>query len=222
MEALFIYLIKSSGLIVLFYLAYFFMLRKETFFNSNRWFLLAGLITSVLLPFVVITKIIWVEPATTPMNWSNIPLTNYTQKKTFEDYLPVLTAIGYGIGTLLLLAKFVFDFYSLNIVLKGKSIQQQADFKFIDLKENVAPFSYFNTIVYNSDLYTASELENILEHEKVHSEQNHTIDVLISRLFCIVFWFNPFVWLYTKAILQNPITKPQRKYQTKKHIKSRF
>ncbi|MFV5699263.1 M56 family metallopeptidase [Flavobacterium sp. ZT3R17] len=203
MEALFIYLIKSSGLIVLFYLAYFLMLRKETFFNSNRWFLLAGLITSVLLPFVFITKIIWVEPAATPINWSNMPMTNYTEEKTFEDYLPIITTLAYGIGTLLLLGKFAFDFYSLNAVLKGKSIQQQADFKFIDTKENVAPFSYFNTIVYNSALYTASELENILEHEKVHSEQNHTIDVLISRLFCIVFWFNPFIWWYKKAILQN-------------------
>ncbi|MFV5687977.1 M56 family metallopeptidase [Flavobacterium sp. ZT3R25] len=203
MEALFIYLIKSSGLIVLFYLAYFLMLRKETFFTSNRWFLLAGLITSVLLPFVFITKIIWVEPTATPINWSTIPVTNYTQEKTFEDYLPMLTALAYGIGILLLLGKFAFDFYSLNAVLKGKSIQQQADFKFIDIKENVAPFSYFNTIVYNSALYTASELENILEHEKVHSEQNHTIDVLISRLFCIVFWFNPFIWWYKKAMLQN-------------------
>ncbi|MFV5701201.1 M56 family metallopeptidase [Flavobacterium sp. XS2P12] len=203
MEALFIYLIKSSGLIVLFYLAYFLMLRKETFFKSNRWFLLAGLITSVLLPFVFITKIIWVEPAATPINWSNVSMTNYTEEKTFEDYLPMLTALAYGIGMLLLLTKFAFDFYSLNTVLKGKSIQQQADFKFIDTNENVAPFSYFNTIVYNSALYTASELENILEHEKVHSEQNHTIDVLISRLFCIVFWFNPFIWLYKKAMLQN-------------------
>ncbi|MFV5695289.1 M56 family metallopeptidase [Flavobacterium sp. LB3P122] len=203
MEALFIYLIKSSGLIVLFYLAYFLMLRKETFFNNNRWFLLAGLITSVLLPFVFITKIIWVEPTVTPINWSNVRITNYTEEKTFEAYLPILTALAYGIGVLLLLAKFAFDFYSLNAVLKGKIIQQQADFKFIDIKENVAPFSYFNTIVYNSALYSASELENILEHEKVHSEQNHTVDVLISRLFCTVFWFNPFIWLYQKAILQN-------------------
>jgi hypothetical protein len=203
METLFIYLIKSSGLMVLFYLAYFFMLRKETFFNSNRWFLLAGLVTSALLPFVYITKIIWVEPAATPNNWSAIPVSNYAPEKTFEDYLPLLMALVYGIGLLLLLAKFAVDFYSLNAVLKGKSIQQQADFKFLDVKENVAPFSYFNTIVYNSSLYTPAELENILEHEKIHSEQNHSVDVLLSRLFCIVFWFNPFIWWYKKAMLQN-------------------
>ena len=203
MEALFIYLIKSSGLVALFYLAYFLLLRKETFFNSNRWFLLAGLITSAILPLIIFTKIVWIAPSTTPINWSKIPMSNHSEEKTFEDYLPLLTALSYGIGILLLLAKFAFDFYSLNAVLKGKSIQQQADFKFIDTIENIAPFSFFNTIVYNSALYTASELENILEHEKVHSEQNHTVDVLISRLFCIVFWFNPFIWWYKKAILQN-------------------
>jgi beta-lactamase regulating signal transducer with metallopeptidase domain len=34
-------------------------------------------------------------------------------------------------------------------------------------------------------------------------EQNHSIDVLITRLFSILFWFNPVIWLYQKAILQN-------------------
>lgn len=203
METLFIYLIKSSGLIGMFYLAYYFLLRKETFFTSNRWFLLFGLFTSVLLPLLVFTKIIWVEPNTTDFDWSNIPVTNTIKNDTFEINWYLVFGIVYGIGIVSFLMKFAFDFYSLSKILKDKTIQQQADFKFIDVKENISPFSYFNTIVYNSSLYSKSELENILEHEKIHSEQNHTIDILISRVFCIVFWFNPLVWLYKKAIVQN-------------------
>lgn len=203
MEALYIYLIKSSGLIALFYLAYYFMLRKETFFTSNRWFLLLGLFTSAVLPLVVYTKIIMVESSSKNIDWSRIPITNSIENEAFEINWYIVFGITYAIGIILFLGKFVFDFYSLNTVLKGKMIQNQADFKFIDTTENVAPFSYFNTIVYNSSLYSSSELENILEHEKVHSDQNHTVDVLISRLFCILFWFNPLIWLYKKAILQN-------------------
>ncbi|MDQ5929963.1 MAG: hypothetical protein QG594_1745, partial [Bacteroidota bacterium] len=109
----------------------------------------------------------------------------------------------YCIGFVALIIKFAADFYSLNSVLKGKKIQQQADFKFVDVSENIAPFSYFDYIVYNSSMYTEAELENIIENEKVHSDQNHTIDVLISRVFCVLFWFNPIIWLYKKAILQN-------------------
>jgi hypothetical protein len=52
-------------------------------------------------------------------------------------------------------------------------------------------------------LYSDEELQSILLHEKVHSQQKHSFDVLIVKLFCTVFWFNPFVWLYKKAITQN-------------------
>ncbi|MBZ4035024.1 peptidase M56 [Flavobacterium sp. 17A] len=226
MEALFIFILKSSGLLATFYFAYVFLLRKETFFNSSRWFLLAGLITSLVLPFIVYTKVIWVEappaPASLPIIETtavdHIPVSNQNvvnyepqynlntdivEEKSLEiDWNIVLVAV-YGIGFLAFMIKFAVDFYSLNSVLKGKKIEQQEDFKFIDINENIAPFSYFDYIVYNSSLYTAEELENILEHEKVHSDQNHTVDVLISRIFCILFWFNPIVWLYKKAILQN-------------------
>ena len=203
METLFTFIAKSTGLLVLFYFAYYFLLRKETFFNSNRWFLLAGLVTSIVLPFVVYTKTVWVDPTPFLVNGSQIytPEPNAAESFTI-DWNLALIAI-YVMGFLGLLLKFAFDFYSLNSVLKGKKVKQQADFKFVDINENIAPFSYFDYIVYNSSLYSASELESILEHEKVHSEQNHTIDVLVSRIFCVLFWFNPIIWLYKKAILQN-------------------
>ncbi|MEO7977251.1 M56 family metallopeptidase [Flavobacterium sp.] len=205
MEAIFIFIAKSSALVVMFYLAYYFLLRKETFFNSNRWFLLAGLVTSIVLPLLVYTKVIWVEPAPLPsiLNYSPAYIPQTVTEKTFEiDWNLVYLAI-YTIGFFAFMIKFAMDFHSLNSVLKGKKIEQQADFKFIDVQENIAPFSYFDYIVYNSSMYSASELENILEHEKVHSDQNHTLDVLISRLFCVLFWFNPIIWLYKKAIMQN-------------------
>jgi hypothetical protein len=203
METLFIYLVKSSGLIGIFYLSYHILLRKETFFNSNRWFLLAGIISSVVLPLVAFTKIVWVDPSPTHFDWSNIPTTSAVENEISEINWYLVFGIIYSIGILVLLMKFAFDFFSLSKILKGKTIQKQADFKFINVTENIAPFSYFNTIVYNESLYSETELENILEHEKVHSTQNHTIDVLISRLFCIAFWFNPLVWLYKNAISQN-------------------
>ncbi|REG96156.1 M56 family metallopeptidase [Flavobacterium aquicola] len=202
METLFIYIAKSSGLIALFFLAYYFLLRKETFFTANRWFLLAGLFTSLILPWIVFTTIVWVDPTPSDIDWSKIPMTA-VQEESFEINWYLVLAVAYIIGIVLFLVQFALDFYNLNRVLKGKTTQQQADHKFIDLKENIAPFSYFNTIVYNSSLYSEAEMESILEHEKIHSEQYHTIDVLITRFFCILFWFNPFIWLYKKAILQN-------------------
>ncbi|MDQ6472972.1 M56 family metallopeptidase [Flavobacterium sp. LHD-80] len=215
MEALFTFIIKSGSLIALFYFAYYFLLRKETFFTSNRYFLLAGLITSVILPFIIYTKVVWIDPA--PIIYSPIVQTaslshdyvsTYNQlpaveEETFEINWNLVSLAIYAIGFATFMLKFAIDFYSLNSVLKGKNVKQQEDFKFVDVTENIAPFSYFDYIVYNSSLYSEAELQSILEHEKVHSDQHHTVDVIISRIFCILFWFNPIIWLYKKAILQN-------------------
>ncbi|MCV2484856.1 M56 family peptidase [Flavobacterium sp. SH_e] len=203
MEAVFIYIAKSSSLMLLFYCVYFFLLRKETFFNSNRWFLLSGLIVSSILPLVSYTKVIWID-TTNDLNTNiSTSLVNVSQEEAVDFNWTFLILGLYAIGFLVFFIKLGIDFYSLNTIIKGKKVKQQADFKFIDINENIAPFSYFEYIVYNSSLYTPSELENIIEHEKVHSDQNHTIDVLISRAFSIIFWFNPIVWLYKKAIMQN-------------------
>lgn len=80
---------------------------------------------------------------------------------------------------------------------------QQEDFKYIDSEAVQSPFSFFKYIVYNSAVLQPQEVDNIIAHEKVHSGQKHSLDVLVSQIFCIVFWFNPFAWLYKKAISQN-------------------
>jgi len=114
MEALFIYIAKSSGLVVLFYCAYYFLLRKETFFNSNRWFLTAGLITSITLPFFVYTKIIWVDPAPiNNLNLSQLTIPQTNEKESFEINWNYVVLIIYSIGFITSLIKFAMDFYSL-------------------------------------------------------------------------------------------------------------
>lgn len=45
--------------------------------------------------------------------------------------------------------------------------------------------------------------ENIITHELIHLKQKHSIDLLIIEFLCIIQWFNPFVWMYKKAIKEN-------------------
>ena len=122
MEALFIFVAKSSGLLILFYLAYHFLLRKETFFNSNRWFLLIGLITSVALPFLVYTKVVWVDPTPLPnFNYSPTYVPQSSEKESFVIDWNLVSLAIYAIGFLAFMLKFALDFYNLNSVLKGLS-----------------------------------------------------------------------------------------------------
>lgn len=212
MENFILYFIKASALLAVFFLAYYFLLRKETFFTSNRWFLLAGIVTSLTLPLVIFKKIIWIEP----MVRSYVPTHHTTYAKGFPMEMPVVVeepsfqinwlyvvAGVYLIGMLFFLGKFLRDFWDLRKIFRNQTAVACGNFKLLDTDRIQSPFSFFNYIVYNSNRFRKEELDNILEHEKVHSSQLHSADMIISQLFCIAFWFNPFAWLHKKAIVQN-------------------
>ncbi|WP_396147777.1 M56 family metallopeptidase [Flavobacterium sp.] len=209
MEEIVTYLLKSSGLLATFFLAYHFLLRKETFFTSNRWFLLSGLATSILLPLFFIKKIVYVESPkiTLPISPENNDLPIIIDKATpitteSIDWLQILFIV-YGIVAAILIIKVIIDLFSLAKLLRKQTIQKQEDLSYVNINQDIAPFSFFNYIVFNSSLYSQEELESILLHEKIHSQEKHSIDVLVAKLFTIVFWFNPLIWFYQKAIIQN-------------------
>jgi len=211
MENIALYIAKACGLTAMFYAAYYLLLKKETFFKANRWFLLAGLLTSALLPLAVYTKIVWISPVPQqPVQM--IQLVEYasvaaTAPQALTPPFEInwwLVALGiYAAGTAFLLARLVIDFKKVYGMFKGQYIKKLDNYKIIDSEAAKSPFSFFNYIIYNSASLEPDELQDILSHEKVHSSQLHSADVIIAQLFCAVFWFNPFAWLYKKAIAQN-------------------
>lgn len=202
MESFFLYVAKASGLLTVFFLAYYFLLRKETFFNANRWYLILGLFTSALLPLYTFTKIIYVDPQ--PQNYIEydtlhpIPV----QEPAPTDWSLVITCL-YAVISLFLFIRIVINLASVVRLLYQKEKLKKETYSIVNLTENLAPFSFFNYIAVNPDLYTDDELESILLHEKVHSREKHSADILVANLFCVLFWFNPFMWWYKKAIVQN-------------------
>jgi hypothetical protein len=208
MEQLFTYLVKSGGLLAVFYIAYYFLVRKETFFNSNRWFLLSGLLTSLLLPLYFIKKIIIVEPTLCPT--TNVVHPAQQLPMVIPD-VPVAEPfdwmqfmwVSYLLIAGIFVVRMLFNFTSLYRMLYKQQVIKREGFKFVNLNKNIAPFSFFNYIVYNPELYSEKEIQSILLHEKIHSREKHSADVILAELFCAIFWINPFAWLYKKAIIQN-------------------
>lgn len=215
MEHFIIYMAKAAGLTGLFYLAYHFLLRKETFFNTNRWYLLAGLTTAVTLPLLVYRKVVWVEPVKKAYREIDLNQLMMMQQQAAIKTTPVVEQAAmqinwfdviagiYLAGAAFFLIRFFIELISLRKLLKGTSICKEGRFLLVDTPKIKSPFSFFNYIVYNSALLKPAELESIISHEKVHSSQRHSLDMVISQLFCALFWFNPFAWMYRKSISQN-------------------
>ena len=206
MENLLIYFLKVNGLIILFYLMYVVFLRKETFFVSNRWYFLTGLVLSLILPLVTFTKTIWIEPAPiSEVYEESIPLT-YSQveipvQETIDWLLILMSA--YIVISILIILKIGMELVSFFRRIQKQNKQKESNYTLVDSNSAENPFSFFSYIVINKDMFTEEELQHILTHESIHVKQKHSFDVLIGKVFCAIFWVNPIIWLYRKAMLQN-------------------
>lgn len=72
--------------------------------------------------------------------------------------------------------------------------------KLIRVGKNIAPFSFWNRVFIGNKNYQSDELLNIITHESVHIRQKHSVDLMLFGLLLSFQWFNPFVWLYRRAI----------------------
>ncbi|MEX0316002.1 MAG: M56 family metallopeptidase [Allomuricauda sp.] len=204
MEVFAIYLLKTSGLIVLFWLFYQTLLKKETFFIINRWFLLAGLALSLCTPLFYFTQTVWIDPVV--ISYPEVSTVNHVSNsltsETSWDWSLFVFAI-YLIGVMFLTIRFIVQLYSLRKLINKNDSVKIGKFHLLESKEKVTPFSFFKHIIYNPTLYSQHELLTIIEHEKVHVRQLHSIDVLLAHVLLIFQWFNPFMWRYKMAIQQN-------------------
>ncbi|MCD2260396.1 M56 family metallopeptidase [Psychroserpens luteolus] len=202
------YLLKASAVLLIFYLCYQLFLQRETFFQANRWFLLSGLVFASCIPLVVIPNYVeytatnisgftFATDTTVPIAVNNVAI----ETEPF-DYTQLIIWT-YLIGILFFFGKLAIEFLSLRKILKTSQIRFSSSYKLLETKAQVAPFSFFNRIVYNPSLFKDDELAHVINHEKVHTKELHSIDTIVAQISCILFWFNPIIWLYKKALQQN-------------------
>jgi TonB family protein len=211
MDTFSIYFLQATIGIVLFYFLYLLFLKKDTFYHTNRYFLLAGLILATLLPLFPVSY----ASSVTLMN--NADFFSLTEIAAASDVVQGPdTQIRAGSGMHywdwllgLYLAGMAFFFMRLawqtmriSWKIRHSEYQYINGIKIIN-QHATAPFSFFNVVFIDIQEYSERELSNIIAHEKVHIRERHWIDLLIIELLAVLFWINPVVWLYERSIKQN-------------------
>lgn len=209
MNEFFYYLIQSSGILAAFYVLYFLFLRNERFFAEIRWFLMMSIVLAVFLPLVKIPYTVLVEASQVNVS-SDLSVGDWiagsipevmSDNKTFYS-IPVLLMGIYLMVSLVLLIRSGIKVWQIWSMIVGKEFVEKDNCKVILLDEKIPAFSFFGYVVINRGEFENEELRNIFIHEKVHALQKHWIDLLLVEILSIVFWFNPFVWLFQIAIKQ--------------------
>ncbi len=211
MEALFAFLLKSSSGIVLFYLVYWFFLRKETFHGANRWFLLMALFSAVVIPLFPLRYEVLVEPGNNATVFQALsetiknikPIQPETTETKNNFNLENILFTVYLTGTAIFFIRlFIQSLILVRLILKY-STKSLDGIRIVENGKYGLPFSFFNVVFINPKFHTQANLPEILAHEKVHIREFHWFDLLFTELLTVIFWFNPFIWMFEHAIKQN-------------------
>ena len=141
------YLLKASGLVIIFFVFYYLFLRNETFFKSIRIYFLIGLIIVVSIPLIQIP--VYVEAASkqiSNLNFEEITTTPII-KKTI-DWLQIFK-ITYLLGVVIFSAKFLIQLISLGFLLSIHQPIKKGKYFYVETSKNISPLSFFNIIIYN-------------------------------------------------------------------------
>ncbi|WP_411811737.1 M56 family metallopeptidase [Chryseobacterium scophthalmum] len=183
---------------------YHLFLAKEKTFAFNRFYLIAALLFSLCIPFATIeTKEVVKEiPATVFIEGNEEPIEAQivTPQESF-DYTKALL-IGYCIVSGILILKIGYSIIKIK-KLKGRKIKYQNRTVFL-LEQDLAPFSFWSTIYLSENYFKDSKIEDsVFLHEEIHVKQKHSLDILFVEVLKAVFWINPFVYFYKKAMVDN-------------------
>ena len=63
--------------------------------------------------------------------------------------------------------------------------------------------SFFGYIFLDPDATNRSSFKHILDHEKVHRREWHSVDRILAELFVMINWLNPVAWLVRKSVIEN-------------------
>ncbi len=108
--------------------------------------------------------------------------------------------IIYIFGVIYFLARFVYLVIRLYLLAKRNRVTRQEGFRMVEIKEEISPFSFFRFLFINNGSFNESELQQVLEHEKAHIRQKHSLDHLFAHGLAVFQWFNPFAWQIRKAL----------------------
>jgi len=209
------YLLQTSCCWIVLYLFYFLALRRETFFTSNRLYLLGSLLFGLIFPLIDFgwwsiltqdtTASIMVQPIAVTVNQlgytlEEIVVTASANQTSIVSTGTILAAM-YLVVVMILTLRLFYGIHGLWRLKKQSEVEKKEGYELVKTEALHLPFSFFNSLFWSEQLdLSPADQDRILRHELTHIQQHHSIDIIILEITSILFWFNPIIWFYRNAI----------------------
>lgn len=215
------FIIIAAVCISIFYLAYLVFLKKETNFRNLRFYLLGSIVLSLLIPlntYRINTGITLMRERSEKIKVLN---TEFTVNTVPDDFTPdnssklqawwneftsilhqdnIIVMIYLAVvGALLLRIALQITILFTWIIRSEKVRQNNCTLLYNRRFKNT--FSFFRWIFICEGCEANGDMKQIIDHEKTHANQYHSLDLLLMELLTAVMWFNPLVWMMKNSML---------------------
>lgn len=197
--------ILCSGILFAYY---FLALRNKMFHRWNRFYLLASVFISLLLP---LTRIHILQD-TSGQDGSIIKvlqtisagdeiIIDYGKTHGFQWQPEYLSAGFYAFISFMLAIIFMISIRKIILLRRKNPVQKLQEIDFILTTAPGTPFSFFNWIFWNNAIdLNSTHGQKIFNHEIAHVKEKHSLDKIFMNGVLIMFWLNPFFWLIQKEL----------------------
>ena len=201
------YLLKLNLALIVLFGFYKLMFSGDTFFSLRRATLIGMYLVAMLVPGLNCSY--WINKSVGMVSIANeyaaivLPAVTITPGGGGAIGWETTAMTIYTMVACLLLLRF---FWQLVSIVRLRNKCRTTDIngtKVYLLESDEGPFSFFNWIFINPTKHNRQETDEIMTHELAHCRQLHSVDILFTELFAIVFWANPFVWLLKREVRLN-------------------
>jgi len=188
------YVIEANIGIIFLYGMYALILGKENDFRKQRIALLSIIACALVFPWIKMPSAIETVEMSAMMLPEVVIKGQIASAPVNLAWLYLLIALLIAIPVLIT----AFRLYRISIKEDGR---YQGSYFIIESNKDLPSWSFFNLIyIGRANDLSKEDKDLIVKHEMLHGQLLHSLDMLLITLLCIVFWFNPVLWIMRRTI----------------------
>ncbi len=199
------YLMELTLVWAALFIFYVLLLRRQTYFQLNRFYLLAGILAGVLLPLLALPL---PENAAVPAAGVWLPRIAVGEEL---DALNGGTAgarvawpwwmVVWMAGAFVALIRLLYGCWQINRLLQNSRKERRAHYILVTTERLHTPFSFGPFLFWSRHFEPeAYEAWQIQRHEEAHIRQGHTWDVLLLEVAGVLLWWHPLVYAFRYSL----------------------
>lgn len=201
------YLFEVQICFTLLWLFYQSLLSRDKSFGRNRGYLLLSVPLAFVLPLLSIPVLpavpvtVFVSPAVLSSSVMVGPTADAAPMGVLQsvDWLGLFGLIAL-LGSVLMLVLLVENAVRLHAVTRHAVTRSVDGLRISYTDRAESAFSLFNRIYINEKDIAPEDIPQVITHEMCHVKLLHSWDLVLAAAVRILFWWNPFVWLWYRSL----------------------